>query len=500
MLLSFPVAMADMLCGSLAFTGAGPASGLEAYAIDVRHRVAPAAPASAAAVAHASKQPSAAPAAAAPASIDAPPLPPVPFAPRASAGASAAGGRRGLVSSVVAGASSMAGVATGGGGGTDTTGAVQPSWAGTVTPASAATVVGSLAIAGAAGAHGGSVSALALDGDLLGVGFTDGSVRVWRVAGVEGAAMLTSWPSLRARPDAVLSGAAAGPVLSLAVSRDDDLLVAGYAQEAWVYEVARARPLQVLRLGPPGAFDPALAALLPGPGCAGAGVSPSLCTSACIVAGGGVLVAVSALVSRDGARAWVSDLLLYGPGLGAAAASGGGSGDAPVAAVSVPARITCLLRVRANGSGDWEGAGAGVIVGRSDGVVALLDARGLRPLVAWETPGRVAVASVDLSPCCSFLVAGCAQGVLAVFALPALPVAVALDADAESDASVLESLVSGVAALGSAALTQVDSARGVAKAAKAIAGEASSVVRGLLGSLWGGGGGSASAKPGGPPR
>ena len=449
----FPVATTDMLCGGLVFIGCGFGRGFDAYAIDFRQRI--------------SLNPLAT-GATATAPLDAPVLPPVPFAPRASAGASAAGGRKGLVSSVVG---SMAGVALG----VDTTGATTPLWAGVATSESGAVVVGALGVPGST-LHS-AASVLCIDGDLFAAGFTDGIVRVWRLAGIEGPAIATAWPSVRPRPDAVLAGPSSGPVLSLALSRDEDLLIAGYAGEVWLYEVARARPLQVLRLEAPAAFDPAIGDDLV------VTSSPALCTAACIVASGGILVASCSQVSRGDASMWVSELILFSPAVSASTTHA-----EPRVRVSLSARVTCLLRVRGGGIGDWEGAGALVVVGRSDGIVSVLDTLDLTTLVTWETPGHLAVYSLDLSPCGSFLVAGCSQGTLAVFALPGLPASVPLDSDAEADANLLESLVTGVAALSSAALTQVDSAKGVAKAAKAIADEASSVVRGLFGSLWGGGG------------
>jgi len=181
----FPVALADMLCGGLVFTGAGPGRGFDAHAVDMRFRVA----------STQARVP-----AAAPPTADAPLLPPVPFAPRSSTSASAAGGKKGIVSSVVAGASSMAGVTTSG----DAPGAVVPPWVGVATHESGAVIVGALSVPGAASR--GVVSAVCLDVDALAVGFSDGAVRLWRVAGIEGLSTLTSWPSLRPRPDAVLSG------------------------------------------------------------------------------------------------------------------------------------------------------------------------------------------------------------------------------------------------------------------------------------------------------
>jgi hypothetical protein len=205
----FPIAIADMLCGGAVFIGAGYGRGVEAHVSDVRQRV------------------SSVQAAGSGSSPDLPLLPPVPFAPRTVAAASATGGRsKGIVSSVVAGASSMAGVAIGASG---TDAAVPPPWAGTATADSGATIVGSLSVPGPNGYT--AVTALAIDGDVLAVGYTDGSVRIWHVTGLEGLPTLSSWPALHPRPHTVLTGTAAGAVLSLSVSRDDDVLVAGFAGE-----------------------------------------------------------------------------------------------------------------------------------------------------------------------------------------------------------------------------------------------------------------------------
>ncbi len=199
---------------------------------------------------------------------------------------------------------------------------------------------------------------------------------------------------------------------------------------------------------------------------------------------------------------WVSELSLYDSSAFAARADPG----LPSVRVSIPARINCIRRMRGGGGvPGWEGAvGALIAIGRSDGIVTLYDAAQgvggggcLTELVSWETPNRLAVYCLDIAPCGGFLVAGCAQGTLAVFALPALPAVVPLDAPTAADgdaASLLESFVSGAVAIGSA----VESARGVAKFGKAIADEAGSVVRGLFSSLWGGSGsGSAGSQGGG---
>ncbi len=82
-----------------------------------------------------------------------------------------------------------------------------------------------------------------------------------------------------------------------------------------------------------------------------------------------------------------------------------------------------MVRLRGGGTGDISGAGAAIAIGRSDGVVTVYDGSCLAPLVSWTVPPRMPVHALDVSPCTSFLVAGAADGVLAVFALPAFTVA-----------------------------------------------------------------------------
>jgi hypothetical protein len=294
---------------------------------------------------------------------------------------------------------------------------------------------------------GSTVTSLALDGDTLLAGHTDGSVAVWRLSGMDPLSSLLAWPAARPRPDALLRPpTGGGPVTSLAVSRDDDVAVVGGEGEAWVFELARGRPLQHVRLAAVG-----------GGGGAGGGAgsyssggsssaSPPLlttpvCAAACVTADGGVVIAATAAVMRQVAAAGgaegggsgsggvpilrpvahVTELLLFGPD--ATAGPAHGAAQHPLARVCLPARVACVHRVRGGGVGDVEGAGALVAVGRGDGVVALYDGRDLALLAEWATPGGAGVFCLDASPCGGYLVAGCANGVVAAFALPALPVA-----------------------------------------------------------------------------
>jgi hypothetical protein len=153
-----------------------------------------------------------------------------------------------------------------------------------------------------------------------------------------------------------------------------------------------------------------------------------------------------------------------------------------VARVHVPARVTVVQRVRSGGTGDVQGPGALVAVGRADGRLTLYDGRDLTELVTWETPSHAAVHCVDVSPCTGYLVAGCANGIVAVFALPALPATLPVDVEGEKDESLLGSMLVSAVNVGAAALSQVEKAQQAAKAAKGIAGE----VKGFFGSMFGG--------------
>jgi hypothetical protein len=88
-----------------------------------------------------------------------------------------------------------------------------------------------------------SVTALALSGDALLVGFCDGTAALWRCGGLSVFESLVAPPSARARPDALFAGAAAGAVVAAALSADDDAAVLCFDGEAWLFEASRARPL-----------------------------------------------------------------------------------------------------------------------------------------------------------------------------------------------------------------------------------------------------------------
>jgi hypothetical protein len=127
--------------------------------------------------------------------------------------------------------------------------------------------------------------------------------------------------------------------------------------------------------------------------------------------------------------------------------------------------------------------------------VSVHDGRDLRELAAWTTPQRSPVLSVDVAPCTGFFVAGCANGIVAAFALPAFAVTVPVPLPEVSDGGDGAGGAGGSgsggsggaggggaqgggAGLGAAALTATqaaadkaaDAAKGVAKSAKAMLG------------------------------
>ena len=181
-----------------------------------------------------------------------------------------------------------------------------------------------------------------------------------------------------------------------------------------------------------------------------------------------------------------SELVLYSP----ETSSSSDSEPVAIASIQIRAKVTCLSRVRGGGTGDFEGAGALIALGLSDGTLSLLDGATLDTIETWMMPQRTPCFSVDVSPCTGYLVAGCANGIVAAIALPSFLVTVPCEApdgitfegDAESssqasssvDAStlspiseeVLESNQSTSSAISNSerALNAVNAAKGVGKA------------------------------------
>ena len=487
-LVTYPIALCDMVCGALATTGCGRGGrGFELHALDARPRGAGAGSAGQAGVAATAPSPSgsasggAANASSSSSSAFAGPV--LPLGVKASASQQV---KKTLNSTVTAVGNFASGNAM-----APEVVPELPSWAGGGGSGGGdVSIVGSLSVPSCRSPGTSTVCAVAVDVDVMLVGYSDGSVNMWRVNGIDTLSSLISLPSLRTRPDVSLRSAGVGPVTSLAVSRDDDLAVVGYEGEAWVVELSRGRPLQCIPLS----VSPAAAKLAEG--CL---LSNPVCTGAAIAAEGGVVISASSAVmstyplpsgpaSAHRPYGFVSYVSLHSSNVTASPLA------PPVAGFAVHARVTSLHRVRGGGTGDLEGAGAVIALGRGDGMVSLHDGRDLAQLVSWETPNRAAVFSIDTSPCTGYLVAGCANGTVAAFALPALPSVLPtpqpeVDAQlssagaggSESGSSIPAALVMGAAAVASA---QVEKAKGLASAgAKA----ATAGVKGLFGSIFGGG-------------
>jgi hypothetical protein len=499
-MVSHPVVACDMANGALVVTGAGRATGAEMHALDfTRGRGVPgsvlggpggAAGATAAGASASGGAPGSAGGAGGGSASGA-------LTDAARAGGKPGGAGKGLPHTATPSGSALDTAAAGAAGDEDET-----LWAGS----GDVRVTGALALPGSV--PGVCVTALALDVDTLLAGFSDGSVALWRVSGLDGLSSLLAWPSCRARPDVVLRGPGVGGVLSVSLSRDDDTGVICYAGEVWVYELARGRPLQQILLasagfGPnavllTGAVSPVPADAAAGAATAGAvGAQPALpvlhavTAGACVNAEAGVIVAANLLAA---APAPASETAAEGAAQAAACAAEVLLFDAtatavamprPSARLGLPARVSCLTRLRGGGVGDWEGPGAVIAVGTEAGDVILIEGRSLTRLASWRTPGGLAVHCIDVSPDMAYLVAGCANGTVAALALPAFSVVVPTDLDAERE-GMMHTLVGGAVALGSAAITSVETAKGVARSAKAIASETGTAVKGFLGSFFGG--------------
>lgn len=534
-LTTYPAALADLVCGGFVVTGSGRGHGLTSYALDVRDR---SSSSSSGAAASSFQQ------AQTNASTGVPgTLPLVPFGPKRSAASNAANIGRSVLSTVAgAAASSLVSVPAGGEGSIDV-----PSWAGS----------GSLMLAGSMSittSRPTTATAVAIDNDVLCIGNDDGSVCVWRMGGLEILSSLTVLPSAKTRPDVLIRGPGCGAVTSLSVCRDADTLIVGYLGQAWVYELSRGgRPLQHVTFPVPTSPAAAAASALPpvsggggsvymddfyaaaasvaagyGGGAASSSTTPStgpstivitppVCTGACTTSDGGFAIAYTSylMCKARGFEAGdevthagpaISEVVLFGSKLTA------GLDPQPLARTGpIHARITCLSRVRGGGTGDWEGPGALIAVGRSDGVITIYDACSaalapstgcsaqLRELCTWMSPQRSPVHCIDVSPCTGYLVAGCANGLVAAFALPAFAVTVPVPppeaaltedglignsggADASSAGpaghsgdgtargSGASSSSTSAGAGGAVAQAAADAAKGISKSAKAIFG------------------------------
>jgi hypothetical protein len=305
---------------------------------------------------------------------------------------------------------------------------------------------------------------------------------MWRINGLDGAAAVIPCPSVTTRPDMTVQSPGAGPATCVCVSKDDDLIIAGFGKEAWVYEATRGRPIQQILIPVPGLTD-------------GESLySAPIVTHASAVVGAGLVLVASSIVqqqpehlvglnspdARDHSAvpALVSELLLYDNAVSAA------SCPAPAARLRLPAKVNCIQKTRGACAGDFEGPGGCLLAGLSNGQIYAIDMKDLTVLMKWTAPEHAAVHCIDISPCTGYFVAGCSDGLVGAFALPAFLSTVPCDSDLDKDDSLLDNFGANLVQFGAAAYNQVENAKQVAKSAKAIAGEAGSVVKGIFGSIF----------------
>ena len=488
---SFPVAMGDLVSGGIAVTSTGRSSGLLISALDARDRNS-----SSVGISAMTSTPSG--------------LPGAPFAQKRSAAATAAAnaadiGRsvlssidRTLAASIPQDLSAKEKAAS-----SSSTGYIEtmPTWTGCST-SSSSTGGGGVVISGEFSLPINrplAACALALDEDALVSAYEDGTIMFWKLSGTHPVNAFVSGVSARTRPDAVIRSPSTGasPATCVAVWRDGDAAIIGYPGEAWLIELSRARTLQQFLLSTPScatefSLSSSHGAVL---------LSQPVCTGACFNSDGAVILAstVFGMVRADNISASArnkssishagpvfSELVLYSP----ETSSSSDSEPVAIASIQIRAKVTCLSRVRGGGTGDFEGAGALIALGLSDGTLSLLDGATLDTIETWMMPQRTPCFSVDVSPCTGYLVAGCANGIVAAIALPSFLVTVPCEApdgitfegDAESssqtsssvDAStlppiseeLLESNQSTSSAISNSerALNAVNAAKGVGKA------------------------------------
>lgn len=424
---SFPVALGDLVSGGIAVTSAGRYSGVLVSALDTRDRSSSIFGSSASAITSSG-------------------LPNAPFAQKRSAAATAAAnaadiGRsvlssidRTLAASIPQDLSAKEKALS-----SSSSGYVEtmPSWTGNSPSSSASSSSGSggVVISGEFSLpinRPVAACALALDEDALVSAYEDGTIMFWKLSGTHPVNAYVSGVSARTRPDAVIRSPSTGAVAAtcIAVWRDGDAAIIGYPGEAWLIELSRGRTLQQFLLSTPSCATEFSSSLSNG-----ALLSQPVCTGACFNSDGSVVLAstVFAMVRADNISASArnkssishagpafSELVLYST----ESSSSSDSEPVAIASIQIRAKVTCLSRVRNGGTGDYEGAGALLALGLSDGSLSLLDGATLNTLETWMMPQRTPCFSVDVSPCTGYLVAGCANGIVAAIALPAFLVTV----------------------------------------------------------------------------
>ena len=482
---SFPIALGDLLSGGIAITSSGRCTGLVISAIDAREKSS-----SFSSLSTSSGLPSA------------------PFAQKRSAAASAAAsaadiGRsvlssidRTLAASIPQDLSSKEKTII-----NTNNGYLEslPSWAGVSSTSSN----GGLNISGELALpinRTMAACALALDEDALVCAYEDGTIMFWRLSGTHPVNSLVTGISARTRPEAVIRSPSTGASAATCVSvwRDGDAAIIGYIGEAWLVELSRARPLQQFLLSTPScATDYCLSQSL--------NLSQPVCTGACFNSDGSVVLAstVFAMIRADNVSASArhsSSILHAGPAfseisLFSSESSSSDSEPSVIASIQVRSKVTCLSRIRGGGTGDFEGSGALIALGLSDGTLSILDGSSLNILETWILPQKTPCFSIDISPCTGYLIAGCANGIVAAIALSSFLVTVPCEApeglssvfemDTENSSVVSSSESSiGTASTNTSEQQQIDSFSNSERAINAV-NVAKGVGKAFLKSFWG---------------
>jgi len=394
--------------------------------------------------------------------------------------------------------------------------------------------------------------AVAPDGDWVALGHDDGSTQLWPVAhlhagwgrliGASARAPL-SQPMASKRPLHVLQGGqfacagdskladdeaawaekaakhcgaaasteAAAPeaelpvVTAIALSASEDCVLVGHVGEAWLYELARGRPLRRFTWTPTGAAAQAVTH------------STVACIGAHFVAGGGVLLIWSGKVTGPSGQQTVSCVMRHEVGafaeaptamwmlptvagsdelplitasaaLDARAPQGGYSGSTsfggvwgPKQAQSFDAAVKSGNTRRAFGH---RGPRELVAVGDTAGRVTVLDALDCAPLVHFVSQAQP-VRSITASPCGGYIISAGGGGAVRAHALPALSCVAGSSGTVFVD-NLSEHLYSGADRVKTAAMSSVTSAQDALQSGKGLAEEVGSLVKGVWGNWFGG--------------
>jgi len=116
------------------------------------------------------------------------------------------------------------------------------------------------------------------------------------------------------------------------------------------------------------------------------------------------------------------------------------------------------------------------------GVVTVFHPLRLQAMISMQCPAPVYC--LDLARHSAYVVAGCLGGVVCVHALPPWST-FASSKEVTVLSSIGEAVKGRAVAIGNAALSNIEEARGIAMSAKDLAGEATSIVKGLFSGIFG---------------